>query len=62
MIKKRYSGLMKKPLIIIIAIVLGIIATNALVPSKKAVTDQLVEDTVETGQAASRQVSGDIPL
>jgi hypothetical protein len=53
---------MKKPLIIMIAIVLGILATNALVSKKNTASDQLVEDTVDTAQAAPRQVSGDIPL
>jgi len=53
---------MKKPLIIVIAVVLGIIATNALIPTKKITTERLVEDSIETGQAAPKHVSGDIPL
>ena len=53
---------MKKPLIIMIAIVLGILATNALVSKKNTASDQLVEDSVETGMAAPTHVSSDIPL
>ena len=47
---------MKKPLIIVVAIVLGIIATNSLLTKKNLANDQLVEDKIETSQAA------DIPL
>jgi hypothetical protein len=53
---------MKKPLIIMIAIVLGILATNALVSKKNTASGQLVEDTIETSQAAPTEVSSDIPL
>ena len=53
---------MKRPLIVIIAIILGIVATNALVPHKSTLTDQTVEDSVDTSQAAPSQPSGDIPL
>jgi hypothetical protein len=60
--RKSYIKPMKKPLIIMIAIVLGIMATNALVSKKNTASDQLVEDTVDTAQAAPTQVSSDIPL
>lgn len=49
---------MKKPLIIIIALVIGIVATNSLMTKKSndVAQDAVVQDTIETSQAA------DIPL
>lgn len=49
---------MKKPLIVVIAIILGVVATNALLVKKSdnVAADVMVEDTIETSQAA------DIPL
>ncbi|MBA2405966.1 MAG: hypothetical protein H0V66_14415 [Bdellovibrionales bacterium] len=43
---------MKRPIIIIIAIVLGIVATNALVPNNSSMSDRAIEDSIETKQAA----------
>lgn len=53
---------MKRPLIIAVLIVLGIVATNALVSTKTTIADQTVEDSIDTSQAAPREISTDIPL
>ena len=48
---------MKKPLIIAAAIILGVILSNYIIGNKtNNVTETMVEDTIETKQAA------DIPL
>ena len=46
---------MKRPFIIVLAIILGIVATNALVKNNNT-AQQVIEDKVDTSQAA------DIPL
>ena len=44
----------KKPFIVVIAVVLGIILTNLLVPQKHDLaSDPLVEDRIETSQASA---------
>lgn len=53
---------MKKPLILVIAIVIGIVATNALLTKKSPAQGALVEDSIDTSQAASKQVDGNIPF
>ncbi len=55
---------MKTPILIALAIVLGIIATNMLVPTVRNDTaeTELIEDSIGTSQAAPKQVNGDIPL
>ena len=53
---------MKTPILIALAIVLGIVATNMLVKPKNTVENQMIEDTIDTSQAAPKQVEGDIPL
>lgn len=52
---------MKKPIMILVAIILGIVATNALVASKNKLSGHLIEDAIKTKQAAP-QTTGDIPL
>lgn len=53
---------MKAPILVAIAIVMGIIVTNILIKPKNTVESQMIEDTVGTGMAAPKQVNGDIPL
>lgn len=55
---------MKTPLIIAVAIVLGVIAVNILVPkgTRDFADMPLVEDSIDTSQAAPKQVDGDVPL
>lgn len=53
---------MKKPILIALAIVLGIMATNMLVKPQNTAETEMIEDTIDTSQAAPKQVSGDIPL
>lgn len=55
---------MKTPIIIAVAIVLGIIATNILIPkgTRDFADMPMVEDTIDTSQAAPTQVGGDVPL
>jgi hypothetical protein len=44
---------MKKPFIIAIALILGIILSNVILGNKKEVTNQVIEDSIETSQAAN---------
>jgi hypothetical protein len=55
---------MKTPFIIAMAIVLGIIATNILIPkgTRDFADMPMVEDKIDTSQAAPTQVGGDVPL
>lgn len=54
---------MKTPLLIALAIILGIIATNMLVPTVRNTADsEMVEDSIGTSQAAPKEVNTDIPL
>lgn len=55
---------MKRPLIIAVAIILGVIATNILIPkgTRDFADMPMVEDSIDTSQAAPAQVGGDVPL
>jgi hypothetical protein len=54
---------MKTPLLIALAVVLGIVATNILIPKKTDLAhDTQIEDSIGTSQAAPKQVDGDMPL
>ena len=54
---------MKTPLLIAVAIILGIVAVNTLVPKKADIaSDTVIEDTIDTSLAAPKHVDGDVPL
>lgn len=54
---------MKTPLLIALAIILGIVVTNVLITKKADLANgTLIEDTIDTSQAAPKQVDGDVPL